>query len=1020
MQSFPPFFSSLMAGLLAVSVVLVPPAVRAEEATAGSESTSQGSGQGAGQGGGQGTGQGDDQGGPTAADLGIGSPDVDQSAIVDTRVGSGQGSAQGAGQGTTEARAVNEQTGADSTNTSTVDSSQEETTTVTQASNVSTTADGLANTGGNAASENTGSASLSTGTASVGLEQLTVDNFVTTGSSTEVEHNVSGGSQEEDLVLSFDPGASGDDQSESFRSINRVTGSDSENTATIEQSKEKIVEVQNDGVIENTLGLSAVSGQNEAIQNTGAAAIVTGDANVAATLLNFLNTTVVDGALWLSVTDIFGDLGGNIVIPEEAVAYLERRQRELLVEASNESTGSDSTNTVEVDLTRTDTTALTNEAEIENTVIVNAVTGQNVATQNTGAAAVTTGDVHVTTNTVTLANVNVVDGNLGLIIVNALNRWLGFLVGSDGRWTPVDHEYSTLVEAGNSATGEGSTNTAAVDVTEETTTDVTNAATVSNELTIEAITGQNSALQNTGNASVNTGDARVNATVVNVVNTNVVRGGLFAVVVNVFGNWFGDLFFGGAPLEALSQAPAAHGVAGGGVAVNAENRETGSSSENTIDVAVEDAAVLEVENTADIINTLIVSADTGSNEANRNTGLGTIDTGDALAVLHARNIANVTVADIGSPWANLTADLLNATTGAESTNTIDVTFSDDREVSVLNEGTVDTLVGAFANTGFNTASRNTLGGRVETGVAAIDAAVENLLNQSWLLSGGQGTPQLSLRLLNEETGADSTNANFIDPTVSSEVDVVNEGTAVTFVLAFATTGGNEASDNTGGGAVGSGAADVQGALKNAVNETKRVGSGGGPLDLSVESTADVLDTVIGFASTGGNDASRNTGTLPGLSREVVPAGLPPPSVGGSSPVLLPPPAGSGGSGAGGGGGTASGVSGSGGEEEQASPRPAVRKKMARPRVKESMKIATLTPLPASTQKKLWRKLGLHPVVRRTLGVRVVHAAAAVPENPDTSVAESRWWHAWPRLSLSVVVSAGSSSLRALVHLLTGR
>lgn len=790
--------SSLCSALLVFGVVAAPPIARAEELIASAESE-----QGAGQGAGQGDGQGTELGGPTLESLGL-TPDengeIDTSVLgeSDPRQGALQGVDQGATNGQTQTvDASNTQTGADSTNTSTATVSQSSDTAVANDSTTVNTGAATAETGENSASENTGPGSVRTGNAGVGVQQVTADNFTTVGSYGEIEHSAQAGSQSGDLMLSFDPAGGGDGLSDSFRSVNSVTGSGSENTADVSSSREQILEIQNDGTIINDLDVAAVTGKNDTSQNTGAATIETGSANVAATLLNFLNTNVVDGALWLSVSDIFGDLGGNVVVPETAIAYLERRGRELLVDASNATTGSASTNTVSVEVTDEQTTTLTNTANVENTVNIDAITGENEATQNTGGATVATGDVEATTNTITLANMNVVDGNLGLIIVNALNRWIGFLLGSDGTWAPIGHAYSTLIEAANTATGSESTNTAEVTVDSEEITTVTNDATVKNTLDIDAITGQNTASQNTGNASVTTGDAHVYATVVNVVNTNVVRGGFFAAIVNVFGNWFGDLWFGGTPVTALASARAAASAPSGGVEIAAENASTGSDSTNTIDIDASSESTVEVDNTAKITNALHLNADTGHNQTSRNTGLGSVKTGDVLAALHARNVANVSLVGMDTPWANITADLVNATTGADSTNTIDVTIDDTREVTVLNDAEVDTAIGAVANTGFNTANRNTLGGLICTGVAALDALVDNLLNQTWLVRT-YGDGQAQLATTNTQTGSGSGNSIGLTPFVSTAATVGNTADADTTFTAAATTGDNQANRNTGG------------------------------------------------------------------------------------------------------------------------------------------------------------------------------------------------------------------------------
>lgn len=973
-----------MAGILVLvlGVVMLPPLAFAQEATQTAEPL---------QGEGQGTNQGVQNGGPTLAELGItldpetGLADTSSLGEDDPRQGANQGVQQGqetsaqtalsAGTSTTTATAENTETGSDSTNTSSVTTDSALVTSVTNTSDTTTDASVLASTGVNTASENTGSSSVTTGDASIGVQQVTVDNLTTAGSYGEIEHNLAAGGQSGDLVLSFDPTSDGASLDQSFRSTNTVTGSGSDNTSEITSSLDVLTEVENDGTIDTFISASAVSGENDASQNTGNASVTTGTANVAATVLNFLNATVVDGALWLSVSDVFGDLAGNVVIPESALAYLGKRERELLVDATNSQTGSDSTNSLDVDVTNTRTTTLENEATVDTTMAVDAITGENTATQNTGGATIATGDVATTTNAITLANMNVVDGSLGVVIVNALNKWVGYLLGSNGSWAPIDHDFSTIAVS-NSQTGAFSDNTATVDVTNTETTAVTNTARVSTTLDLEAVTGKNTVLQNTGNAAITTGDARVSATVINVVNTNVVRGGFFVAIVNVFGNWFGDLLFGGHSVGALAAS-----TGGSGIAVEAMNDRTGSDSVNTVDVDVDNDDTVDVDNDAVVTNTFLVSADTGHNDASRNTGLAAVDTGDVVATMHARTAANVTVAGVGSGWSDITADLTNATTGADSTNTIDVTVNDERHVAVLNDATVDTAIGAVANTGFNTASRNTLGGLITTGSASIRPLIDSLLNQTWLLGAEYGDdPSLAASLTNQTTGSGSTNTTSFLPTVLTEVDLTNSAVITTDVAAAATTGGNEASRNTGGGAIRSGTAAVGGALDAVVNQTELQGQIPGSFDLAIDNSATILNDAAILASSGGNDASRNTGTLslaagtpgsgaspalPAASAGVLASGSAPSSGSGSSSLAV----------SGTGGGV---VESSSGERSLTAKKPVAKQKTAKRAGRVAGRVQTASGRHGAVQRVGVPLVRPASIARTALGVREAQAAASGP------------------------------------------
>lgn len=844
------FFSSIVTAYLVLGMVFIPPFSWAQDASTQGEN--------------QGANQGTDQGGPTLESLGVtpdenGNYDTSSLGSSDPRAGANQGDDQGTQNGTTptpDTSSSNTNTGANSDNNSSSSTSQTNGSQTNNTGNVSNTGTGSASTGQNSSSQNTGSGGVGTGDAGVTIQQVTTDNLNTTGTSGEIQHTTTAGTQDGDIVLSFDPNQSGQSLGQSFISTNSVTGANSGNSATIESNRTQLNEIQNDGQINNTLSASAITGQNTAEQNTGNALISTGNANIAATLINFLNTNIIDSYLWMEVMDVIGNLNGDIVIPSSVLALLSgNHPTNLAVNTSNENTGSGSQNNANVNINNTENTSVTNDAEVQNNIDINATTGQNTATQNTGNSTIETGDVEASANTVTLANTTVEDGSLGIIIVNALNKWLGFLVGQDNSLTPIDHEYTTALVAQNSQTGADSVNDAEITVNNTETNSVENNGKITNNLLLEAVTGQNTANQNTGNAQITTGDARVQANVVNVVNTNVVRGNLFVAVVNIFGDWMGDLIFGDQNITTLATTT---GTGEGTVAVTTENSNTGENSSNDVNVDVNSSRNTDIANDAKIENNLHVNADTGHNETNRNTGLGSIKTGDAIAALHARNLANLTSTSVSPFWSDITAVMNNSVTGADSQNTIDVTVNDERNINITNDAQVDTAMGAIANTGFNTANRNTLGGIIDTGIAQAIAFVENLLNQTWL-TGGAGGGTTAINGSNNSTGSGSTNTtNFATETdgsanIANNADVNNEGNLDT------NSGNNQANDNTGDGTASTGSADVVGGAQNTVNQTELAGN---PLNLDInqDNTATIDNNFTGNANTGGNETNDNTGT----------------------------------------------------------------------------------------------------------------------------------------------------------------
>ena len=322
--------------------------------------TGAGCGQGADQGASQGTDQGGDNGGPSLADLGghldEAGNEVLPAGVEDTRQGATQGVTQGSAQGSDNGlSASNGNTGADSTNTTDVDVVGTDTSDITNTSDTSNTADAEATTGSNSQSRNTGTGGLTTGDAAVSATVVTTDNTVTTGGEAGFTNEAHTGDYSGDYSVGFGAGTANlidDGVNHSYELINEVTGSDSTNDIDIFSSLEEILEVQNDGEIITDIDVVANTGDNEALDNTGAGVIATGDADVAVTLINLLNTTVINGDLWVTVADIFGNLDGDILI-DDLSSFLPSTPRGaggsgLGIDAGNSGTGSDSTNTIDV------------------------------------------------------------------------------------------------------------------------------------------------------------------------------------------------------------------------------------------------------------------------------------------------------------------------------------------------------------------------------------------------------------------------------------------------------------------------------------------------------------------------------------------------------------------------------------------------------------------------------------------------------------------------------------------------
>jgi hypothetical protein len=312
-----------------------------------------------------------------------------------------------------------------------------------------------------------------------------------------------------------------------------------------ENSSDKAFQ-SNDAAVGNDMTLVADTGSNASSYNTdGNTIIKTGDANVSANSLTFANNNI-SGNVVYGVVNIYGDLVGDIIFPEEVFGTCCNSGN---VTAETGGNGSGSANTTRSAETSTTESFQSNDATIENTLVLDAQTGANDTSANTGGdSVIKTGSANIDTNVVNVANSNVT-GNWWLVLVNEAGNWVGRLFGGTGTENMAGSagtEFSVApsgeVTISNGSNGSDSANTAAIQSDTATQATQHNNAEVANTLSLTANTGSNASNYNTGgNTAIVTGDANIVANLVNFVNNNITGGGkLFVTVVNVFGSWVGD------------------------------------------------------------------------------------------------------------------------------------------------------------------------------------------------------------------------------------------------------------------------------------------------------------------------------------------------------------------------------------------------------------------------------------------------------------------------------------------------
>jgi len=307
-----------------------------------------------------------------------------------------------------------------------------------------------------------------------------------------------------------------------------------------------------------------------------------------------------------------------------------------------------------------------NDADIDNDIEVNASTGDNTASRNTGGdSSIDTGDA---TTEVTVTN----QTNVNHAQVSDCAGCAGQDVSVEISKNGVDTDNEVDLEFENE-----------VDIEQD------NDADIDNDVDVDVETGDNEASRNTnGSASITTGDADTTVSLRTLANSN------SAVV-------------GGGDEEGELDLLIAN---------------NGDSSDNEIDFEFDNEVVVEQDNDADVENDVDVDAETGDNDASRNTGDDvSIDTGDANADVTVDNMVNFNFAD-ASCGCVFDIDAEISKNGVQSDNEIEGEFDDELEVEQDNDADLDNDVDVDGDTGDNDAERNTGDPEITTGDA--DATVE--------------------------------------------------------------------------------------------------------------------------------------------------------------------------------------------------------------------------------------------------------------------------------------------------------
>jgi uncharacterized repeat protein (TIGR01451 family) len=276
---------------------------------------------------------------------------------------------------------------------------------------------------------------------------------------------------------------------------------------------------ENDGTIDNDIVIDGSTGSNTAESQDGDATIITGDVNASANIFNLLNTNIISSNWTNLMINVFDDWVGDLVLPGQGKISDFLNQGTACLG----SCGTSITNS--------------NEGGVNNDVSINADTGSNDAASD--SSTIITGDANAETEIFNMVNTNSVGGKWLLIAINVFGDWKGNIFSLPAGLGAVDdmngvNIYNLDSENFDEPTGGNTTLNVVND----------NTGFIQNSILVNVSTGDNSAESENGEATIITGNANVMANLVNILNSNLIGSNWLMGMINIFGNWQGNLAFG--------------------------------------------------------------------------------------------------------------------------------------------------------------------------------------------------------------------------------------------------------------------------------------------------------------------------------------------------------------------------------------------------------------------------------------------------------------------------------------------
>jgi hypothetical protein len=352
----------------------------------------------------------------------------------------------------------------------------------------------------------------------------------------------------------------------------------------------------------------------------------------------------------------------------------------------------------------TDITTNTN-ATIDNNLVSNAATGNANVGSNTTAGNATTGDASAVATIMNTINSSVNAGGpeFATFVADIVGDVHGDIM-----------LYPMLLKAMLQA------------ATQPTDTSITtnNSATINNDVTLNATSGDASVNKNTTAGNATTGSANTVANVMNIINSIIAANQSFVGTVNIYGNLDGDILV--AP-DFLPQ-------------LLASNNGSTSSPNNSLVVSSDD--------TQAIVNNINLNAASGNATVADNTNAGSATTGNAKTNVVLLNLSGhqivasnslLVFVNVLGQWVGMIVDApAGATAAALGTGVTNNSVTPDLTITADNKSTITNNINLNSQSGDASVTQNTNAGNATSGNATASANVANVSNTQMGLSGWFG------------------------------------------------------------------------------------------------------------------------------------------------------------------------------------------------------------------------------------------------------------------------------------------